>query len=33
MSDIRTGGFLGAGQMGLGIALVATRAGFKTILV
>ena len=35
MSDlnIRTVGILGAGQMGLGIAQVATRAGFKTILV
>ena len=28
MSDIRTVGILGAGQMGLGIAQVATRAGF-----
>jgi 3-hydroxybutyryl-CoA dehydrogenase len=35
MSDfaIRTVGILGAGQMGLGIAQVTTRAGFKTILV
>jgi 3-hydroxybutyryl-CoA dehydrogenase len=35
MSDlnIRTVGILGAGQMGLGIAQVASRAGFKTILV
>jgi len=33
MSEIRTVGILGAGQMGLGIAQVATRAGFKTILV
>lgn len=35
MSDfaIRTVGVLGAGQMGLGIAQVTTRAGFKTILV
>jgi 3-hydroxybutyryl-CoA dehydrogenase len=35
MSDfaIRTVGILGAGQMGLGIAQVTTRAGFKTVLV
>ncbi|HEY8517485.1 MAG TPA: 3-hydroxyacyl-CoA dehydrogenase family protein [Candidatus Binatia bacterium] len=35
MSDqtIRTVGILGAGQMGLGIAQVTARAGFKTILV
>jgi 3-hydroxybutyryl-CoA dehydrogenase len=30
--DIRTVGVLGAGQMGLGIALAAARAGFETIM-
>jgi len=32
-SAIRTVGILGAGQMGLGIAQVASRTGFKTVLV
>lgn len=32
MSDIRTVGVAGAGTMGAGIAIVAARAGFKTIV-